>query len=457
MSKNISPLLRWLLLFIISTLISTASCSLIYSYPSPTRALWVWDAEVIRDYTKQDEFFTFCAQKNIRLIYQDVGDAFMDEASEGKKVSVKTEALAKFIFQAHKKGIKVHALDGDAPWAYAENHQIPLKRLQRALEFNKAVQPGERLDGFQFDIEPYLLKEFKAKGAKWQNILVQYLSLASQIQEKVKASLPSFELGFAIPFWWDVQDTSVSQVTWKGVKKPVAYHLIDILDALPQAYVAIMAYRDFASGPDGSIRHSSDEMKYVKEHAQHVKVFIGQETGDVPPPEPPKITFWQEGEAALARAETKLKDAFKDYTCFAGVAIHHYDSYRQLKAGEAVTSVTPTEEQAKPPPKGKKEQPQKPKKFALLSPKRGDTVDRFTTVSGTGPPGYKVTLSVYPYGDIWYPQQGEAVISADGTWELPCIIGNASTPKDYRFKIRAFLKDEQGKEISRTELDYVMR
>jgi hypothetical protein len=203
-----------------------------------------------------------------------------------------------------------------------------------------ADRPDIRWAGLQFDIEPYVgTLEFKAKGEAWQGLLRQYLDLARQLAEKVQDQKTGFALGFAIPFWWDTENPSVSQVKWRNVTKPVAYHLMDVLNTLPQGHgcIAIMDYRDFADTEDGSIRHASDEMEYARKHTPRVKVVIGQETGDVKG-EPTKITFWQEGESALEKAITDLAEAFKENECFGGVAIHHYDSYRQLQPGTVVTT-----------------------------------------------------------------------------------------------------------------------
>lgn len=408
---------------------------------SVLRALWVWDAGVITDGAGRERFFEFCNSKKIGMIYLEVGSAM---GAGGAKVPVSDEALAMFVGDAHARGMEVHALDGDANWAYRQNHSIPLNRLQRALDFNLSVGADERLDGFQFDIEPYVLPEFKTD--EWRDVLVEYLNLVSQMRDKVKESSPNFGLGFAIPFWWDVENTEVSEVDWQGVSKPVAYHLADVLNGLRGGYIAIMDYRDFTGGPDGSIRHASDEIEYVNKNAPDVTVFIGQETGDVK--ETPKITFWQEGEDALEAAISELMSAFNRYSCFGGIAIHHYDSYRQL-SGEVAPPIPPVSEEVI----------SREKKFVITSPKKNDSVAMSTIVSGIASgakEGWTVEVSVFPYGDIWY-LQGQVAVSDDGTWILPCHFGNRGTPKGYKFKIRAVLIDAQGNEVETAELDYVMR
>jgi len=68
--------------------------------------------------------------------------------------------------------------------------------------------------------------------------------------------------------------------------------------ALPSGYIAIMAYRDKALGPNSTVEISRGELDYGRKNALHVKVWLGQETADVKG-DPPSITFWQEGQSAL--------------------------------------------------------------------------------------------------------------------------------------------------------------
>lgn len=404
-----------------------------------SRALWVWDATVIVDGAAHETLFTFLGEKQIRLIFLDVGNAFIEDAPAPSKVHVSKEALAQFVSKAHDKGIAVDVLDGDANWAKEENHQIPLERLHRALDYNQSVEPKARLDGFQFDIEPYLLPEFQTEER--QNVLKAYLTLASQLRDKVVGS--SFSLGFAIPFWWDVQNSALSEVSFLGVKKPVAYHLVDILNKLPKSHIAIMAYRDQAMGEDGSIRHSEDEMNYVTENAPNVAVFIGQETADVPG-EPEKITFYQEGEEALEEAIGHLVEAFKAKRGFDGIAIHHYESYRELSK-TAIPQATIATGSEKP--------------FAIVSPMKGESMSRMTTVQGTAAyaEGRYVEVWVFPYNDQWYLQNGQAAVRKTGEWKLVCYFGNEQTPAGYKFKIKAELKEGDGTLVGTTVLDYVQR
>jgi hypothetical protein len=90
--------------------------------------------------------------------------------------------------------------------------------------------------------------------------------------------------------------------------------------------------------------------------------------------------------------------------------------------------------------------------FAIVSPKEGESVGRSATISGVAPQaGAKVALSVYPQGDIWYPQ-GVTTVGADGSWSFECRFGNENTPSGWKFTVRAELKDANGQVVATKEV-----
>ncbi|BCM93765.1 hypothetical protein IAD21_05656 [Abditibacteriota bacterium] len=391
-------------------------------------AMWVWDATAITNPQKGQDLFDFCAKKGISVIYLSMGDIFSPkqrEATDPKHVTA--PMLGKFLSAAHGKRIEVEALDGDPSFALQDKHAEALGRLQKALDYNKTAAENERLDGFQWDTEPYILEDFKKDAASQRAVLKQYLDSAAQMRDAVKAS-PTLRLGYAIPAFFDEDARSVE---WDGITKPVTFHLMDILNTLPTTYVAIMAYRDKALGVNGTVEISRGEVAYATKSTPNVKVWIGQETLDVKG-DPPSITFWQEGENALNAALGQIQGAYQDKPVVAGLAIHHWGSYRILKAGDPVTPPAPTAPITEP--------------LTILTPKDSDGVPRRMEVSGTAKPGgegIKVEVSVKPEGDIWY-SQGEIPISAEGTWSVTCRFGNENTPAGRAFAVRAQLKKADG-------------
>jgi hypothetical protein len=397
------------------------------------RAMWVWDAGTIYKPDQQAKLFAFSKSKNINVLYVSVGSAFQvgDQAKRNKH-QVSHEALAAFMRKAHAEGFKVEVLDGDPSFALKEQHATTLARLQRVLDYNKNAAPEERVDGLQWDTEPYILPEFKASLENRREIYKQYLDSAVEMRDAVKAAVAetpqNFALGYAIPFWMDNEENSVE---WGGSTKAASFHLMDILNLLPNSYVAIMAYRDSAPGDNGSIGVSKAEVDYASQNAPNVHVWIGQETLDVKG-DPPSITFWQEGEEALETALGQIKEHYKSNPVVGGVAIHHWVSYTALSER----------------PKGEPVE----RKFEITAPKPGPS-GRETLVQGTGSlqPGNTVTVGVKPDGDIWYDQPASP-IQPGGSWEVPVRLGNEGTAVGKKFTVRAILKDKQGKVLGQQEI-----
>ncbi len=373
---------------------------------APVRALWVWDARVVTDQAAREALLAFCRENGIGLIFVDVGSMFVEPDSVTWKPPVTADQLAEFASAAHNAGLVLHALDGDATWSRVGEHDIAIGRLERALAFNSSRQEeSERLDGFQFDIEPHTLAGIVVGSSEWHGTLGEYLDLVDRLADTVGNGSRRFELGFAVPFWWDEENTEASVVTWNGTAIPIAQHLINRLSSLPRSYLAIMAYRDEAGGMDGSVAHSEHEVAYADRAGSRVQIYVGQETAEVAG-EPEKITFWQEGQGALDEAVAEIEAAFRAHTSFAGVAIHHYDSYRNLVERGNVGPEIPTlriEFSAVPPAGGG-------------GGSRGNIAGRLVGVSE--PEDCKVVL--YAHTDCWYVQPlidyPLTNVASDGTW-----------------------------------------
>jgi len=372
-----------------------------------TVALWVWNADVLTRDSEQARIFALCRRKGIRLLFVNVGGRFSPEQNASDSSASAWDELAQFVGAAHQRGIKVHALDGNPHWALPTEHTAPVTRLTRALEYNQAVPVQDRLDGFQFDIEPYLLPDLAT--AKGESILSGYLDLLAALCHLVNDRQPDFELGVALPFWLD-GESGLGTVAWKQRSQPFTFHAMDQLDTISNGYIAVMAYRDFTDGADGSIRHATDEIVYAHEHARKVRVFVGQETAEVKG-DPEKITFFEEGSAALDKAIRELAAAFNQYPRFAGVAVHHYDSYK-------VWFDSPTAQSAGP---GVIPQPPFPV-FQVTKPKSGTlTTEKGIVVEGLGGrTECVIRVFVQPRGmKRAYQQPGHATVHGEeGAWRF---------------------------------------
>jgi hypothetical protein len=384
----------------------------------------VWDARAFIDAGVQQNLLSFCRRQGINTIFISTGSALIEaKRAPQMRVQVPKKSFGSFIKAAHAAGLQIQALDGDPVFALKENHATVLGRLQLALDYNKTAPADEKLDGFQWDTEPFLMPQWKASEAAQPDIMRQYLDSCREMAEAVRASGQRFSLGYAIPAWWDSANRAVN---WDGATKVPAFHLIDILNRAPGSYVALMSYRDKALGDNGTVAISQGEIDYAAKSAPNVGVWVGQETLDVKG-DPPSITFYQEGNAALETALSQISETLKDTPTVKGVAIHHWVSYADLVSRDV---------------------------FSIDTPAVDAEVSQEVALQGvikTPAAGQKIQLSVKPDGDIWYAQR-EVPVAADGKWNGTARLGNEATPAGKGFMLRAELKDANGATVAERQI-----
>jgi hypothetical protein len=101
-----------------------------------------------------------------------------------------------------------------------------------------------------------------------------------------------------------------------------------MLRDLPEAYVLVMAYRNRASGDDGSIELVEREFDYASRVAHAASgIVVGQEFTEVTPT---KLSFWWNGRAAFHQAVAELSDAYVGLPQFRGVSVDDADAYQAV-------------------------------------------------------------------------------------------------------------------------------
>jgi hypothetical protein len=203
-------------------------------------------------------------------------------------------------------------------------------------DYNAAADPDERLRGVQFDIEPYVASGF------WDDVdtsLTSYLTTVEAIVDRYRRvrAQPGNDglgLGFAIPSWFEGAP-EVPEVTWgptgsaePKTTKAAAFHLIDLLAELPEAYLVVMAYRNLASGPDGSIGLVRGELEYASQTGAASGIVVGQEFTEVTPE---KLSFWWVGRVAFRRAAAELAAAYGGLPQFRGISVDDMDAYQAAR------------------------------------------------------------------------------------------------------------------------------
>ncbi|MCM8812295.1 MAG: hypothetical protein NC910_04525 [Candidatus Omnitrophica bacterium] len=272
-----------------------------------SRAMWVWDAGLLVKPDSRSRLLEFCRRHGIDILYV---SAYNLKAPMDK-------VYRDFNRQAHSAGLRVHALAGDPRWGMTRYHAVPMQWVESIRQLNAAASPSERFDGIHTDIEVYLLS--KSWNERPAELLGGFLDLHARIADALQADSAPLHFGVDIPFWFD--DDSNYRILWRGQIKPASYHVIDTADS-----VTVLAYRNFAEGPDGTIFLVQKEIDYAEQIGK--TVMVGQETQDGL--FPAYVTFGGQTCSDFMRELVKVRTALGSKKSFGGFAIHHYESYRKL-------------------------------------------------------------------------------------------------------------------------------
>jgi hypothetical protein len=262
--------------------------------------------------------------------YVEVADQRASRTQQTRLAQLNGE-LKRFVARAGSYGFAVHAVAGAPNWTSPSRRYLGPMTVDLVVSYNKTAAANEQLQGVQFDIEPYV------DPAWWKNVnasLKAYLSTVRAIvdrynQVRAQPGYNGLRLGVAIPFWYDgTPDVPAIEFGPDDRSAPAAFHLIDMLRTYPEAYLLVMAYRNFASDDDpivdadGSIALVRGEFEYASGAA--CGIVIGQEFG---PETPEKVSFWWKGRAAFRQAAEELAAAYGDRPQFRGLSVNDMGSY----------------------------------------------------------------------------------------------------------------------------------
>ena len=287
--------------------------------------MWVWEAQpVVRDAAERLAFFEFCKEYRITVVAMQI-------ATRGTGAARRLDQAAQWetlITEAHRRRMRVHALDGDPEFANPERHETALSIVNAVIAYNASAVPAARFDGVHLDIEPYLLPEWKVPASREEK-LAQYLDLNFRAAASARAA--GLLYGVDIPFWWHLPDDGtgapIGIVTFRGQRKLATEHLLDVVDN-----VGIMVYRNTAGGSDGIITHALDTIRRAERAGRKVQAFVGVETeriGDGPA----KVTFAGKSVREFQTEIRATEAALRNYSSFAGMAIHRYRTFRDFVKG----------------------------------------------------------------------------------------------------------------------------
>ncbi|MBP1999382.1 hypothetical protein J2Z69_000401 [Paenibacillus shirakamiensis] len=269
------------------------------------KSTWLWDTD--RIVNQKEEIVSFAKRQGVKIIFLQVGK------------EVKDEEYRHFIATAHQSGVEVQALNGRPGWALNEHRDEANEFMSWVQNYNASSKPEERFVGVQFDVEPYLLKQWK----KSQDVVVQeWMGNIRAWMDQAKAS--DLKVGVAVPFWLnDVMNPN------GGGTQPLSDWMISKVD-----YLAIMAYRDQA-----------DQIYQVSEHMlneadkQNKQIWVGVELAKSE--EGPGVSFHTSTNQHLNQQLDQLVELSDKHPSFVGVAMHSYEAW-ESKMSDATTAVKTT-------------------------------------------------------------------------------------------------------------------
>ncbi len=240
----------------------------------PHKATWVWNTtELLYDLAQRAALLDFLRQDGVDRVFLQLPNEpnLRDKPGE---LNIDATALRPLITAFRRQGMQVYALDGAPSYALPHYHAGVLATVDNVIRYNRESRVEQRFDGIHLDIEPYVVPGFF--GRRHDSLLVGLIELTAAATQRARSA--GLTVGVDIPFWYDAPaEYTYEPITaeFRGERKPVSEHLIDLADD-----VSVMDYRTVAYGADGVIRHALGEIEYAAQ--RNKSVFVGLDTGDRP-------------------------------------------------------------------------------------------------------------------------------------------------------------------------------
>lgn len=285
---------------------------------------WIWTPVASMSTQYMESVLSGAKADGVNTMYISI-DTYLDiftmpkgPARESQKKAY-SDKLEDFITRANQKGIQVDAEAGWRNWAEDDNIYKGLAIVNYVKNFNNSHQ--NKFRGFQYDVEPYLLDSYEKDK---ETVLKNFVKLVDQTENFIGSDPLSFSV--VVPDFYDEKDALTPKFAYNGKKDYTFKHLLGILDRKENGSIIVMSYRNTATGSDGTIEISNNEMQTANKH--NTKIIIAQETGDVAPA---YITFYNRPKEYFAKEISLINGAYDSYSNFGGIAVHYVNSFLALK------------------------------------------------------------------------------------------------------------------------------
>ena len=263
-----------------------AEAATVAGQPRAARAMWVWDT------SDPQAVVDLAVARGVGQLYAAVPPRV--------GTSPQLADLTDLVGRARTAGLRVDALGGDPGWV--DNPSWVVDSWLRP-----ALATG-LFTGVHVDIEPYTTPAWQSKRA---TVVKKYLAT----MDALRAAAGSTPLEADLPFWANEVPAGKSTLDRELMRRTDG--------------VTIMAYRNTASGPDGTIALSAAAIRAGGELG--VPVRIGQETGYLgDDPTSVKQTFHGQTLTRMEQELAAVTEAYQGSTAFAGLAVHDAASYAAM-------------------------------------------------------------------------------------------------------------------------------
>lgn len=290
----------------------------------PEKGAWLWTPTLYLTPEYRNSIIAGAKKNGIRNIYLSI-DSYLDiyVMPEGPEKEAKRKEfdhiLESFIMAARENGMTVDAEAGWKNWAEPGNEYKAFAVVDYALQFN--ATHTEKLRGFQYDIEPYLLSAYQTDK---KTVLRNFVDIINRTVTRLNNS--DLQFSVVIPDFYDKKSGETPRFLYGWRYSHTLNHLLNTLERRPGSTLLIMAYRNQSEGTDGSIEISRGEIQTANTY--RTKVIVAQETGDV---SPPSITFYNTSLSSLNAHIQNIQEEFANDKSYNGIAIHYINALLELK------------------------------------------------------------------------------------------------------------------------------
>jgi hypothetical protein len=273
-----------------------------------TRALWVWDTNVVTTEVARTEFFATCKEHQVNTLFLNMSPYPDNQYNKAYLADLKA-----FNRKVHDEGMKVNALRAmpmSAKLIYPKGHYVAVTYLRDFLKFNKTLPRQERFDGFILDLDPRTLGGWSENTKDIQRHFVDFVL---EMHKTVIEFQQELKLGWAMPPTFD-------QFDWLNE----VYTYID--------FVVLLSYSDQV---EDILALSEGEL--AQGVATKTQVVLGLQTVDVAMEsgESESTTFFEEGWASMNSAMTRINKRLRKTPVFGGFSIMDYQGLKAMTAGDA--------------------------------------------------------------------------------------------------------------------------